>query len=84
MSKYIVLFFLFLCLCLQNKFVLGQNTWDKVDSLIINGKLNPKVQKYYSTIYKAEDAIVKEKFAIAYKIYEKAFSVSVIPFRYDL
>jgi hypothetical protein len=84
MNKSIAFIILIFCFCLQNKFALGQNTWDKVDSLIINGKLNPKVQKYYSTIYKAEDAIVKEKFAKAAKIYEKAFSGSVIPFRYDL
>ena len=84
MNKSIVFIILIFCFCLQNKFTLGQNTWDKVDSLIINGKLNPKVQKYYSTIYKAEDAIIKEKFAKAAKIYEKAFSGSVIPFRYDL
>ena len=50
MNKSIVFIILIFCFCLQNKFVLGQNTWDKVDSLIINGKLNPKVQKYYSTI----------------------------------
>jgi|GEM_PF-1036090 len=84
MNKSIAFIILLFCFCLQNKFALGQNTWDKVDSLIINGKLNPKVQKYYSTIYKAEDAIIKEKFAKAAKIYEKAFSGSVIPFRYDL
>ncbi|HQB22599.1 MAG TPA: hypothetical protein PLW23_09475, partial [Bacteroidales bacterium] len=60
MSKYIVLIFLFLCLCLQNKFALGQNTWDNIDSLLINGKLNPKVQKYYNNIYKAEQFIIEE------------------------
>lgn len=62
----------------------AQETWHKLDSLILNGNLNPEVQKYYSTVYKAEDAIIKERFAKAAKIYEKTFGGIVTPFRYDL
>jgi hypothetical protein len=57
---------------------------DIIDSLIFNHKKDPKVENYYTNIYKAQNFIIDGDFKNAAETYNYAFSFLEHPFEKDL
>jgi hypothetical protein len=55
-----------------------------LDSLIQNGTQSESIQKYYSSVYKAEHNLTKRHFTKAAKIYNHSFESITHPFEIDL